>query len=73
MAFHRAHEHYTILCSMSRRETPTDNPIIESLNGWINEELCLDYSLKHYANLAYNYCIMGNNDGMAVAISKTAE
>ena len=28
---------------MSRAGTPTDNPIIESLNGWIKEELFLDF------------------------------
>ena len=27
---------------MSRAGTPTDNPIIESLNGWIKEEMKID-------------------------------
>lgn len=31
---------------MSRGGTPTDNPIIEALNGWIKEELFLDYNLS---------------------------
>ena len=30
---------------MSRVGTPTDNPIIEALNGWIKEELYLDFNL----------------------------
>ena len=30
---------------MSRAGTPTDNPIIESLNGWIKEELYKDFKL----------------------------
>lgn len=32
-AFCHAHEHYIILRSMSRGGTPTDNPIMEALNG----------------------------------------
>lgn len=31
---------------MSRAGTPTDNPIIESLNGWITEEMKIDFNLK---------------------------
>ncbi|MFU8793422.1 MAG: IS3 family transposase [Acholeplasmataceae bacterium] len=31
---------------MSRVATPTDNPVIESLNGWIKAEL--KYNLKMY-------------------------
>ena len=38
-------EHYNILRSMSREGTPTDNPIIEALNGWMKEELYLDFGL----------------------------
>ena len=44
-AFCQAHSHYNILRSMSRVGTPTDNPIIEALNGWIKEELYLDFNL----------------------------
>ena len=44
-AFCQAHEHYNILRSMSREGTPTDNPIIEALNGWMKEELFLDFGL----------------------------
>ena len=32
---------------MSRVGTPTDNPIIEALNGWMKEELFLDFDLAH--------------------------
>ena len=45
-AFRQAHEHYNILRSMSKVGTPTDNAIIEALNGWIKEELCLDFHLE---------------------------
>ncbi len=44
-AYFNAHEKYNIIRSMSRAGTPTDNPIIESLNGWIKEELYNDYGL----------------------------
>ena len=45
-AFRQAHEHYKILRSMSKVGTPTDNAIIEALNGWIKEELYLDFGLE---------------------------
>ena len=32
---------------MSLAGTPTDNPVNESLNGWIKEELFIDFDLKH--------------------------
>ena len=50
-AFQHAHEHFNILRSMSRGGTPTDNPIIEALNGWIKEELYLDFGLADAADL----------------------
>ena len=40
-AFCQAHKDYNIYRSMPREGTPTDNPIIEALNGWIKEELFL--------------------------------
>ena len=46
-AFCQAHNDYNILRSMSRVGTPTDNPIIEAYNGWIKEELFLDFDLAH--------------------------
>lgn len=45
--FCRAHEHYNILRSMSREGITTDNPIIEALNGWMKEELYLDFRLAN--------------------------
>lgn len=35
-----------IIRSMSRAGTPTDNPVNESLNGWIKEELYMDFRLS---------------------------
>ena len=46
-AFCQAHTQYNILRSMSRGGTPTDNPIMEALNGWMKEELFLDFDLDH--------------------------
>jgi transposase InsO family protein len=44
-AFAKAHKEYTILRSMSRAGTPTDNPIIEAVNGWIKQEMYWDFNL----------------------------
>jgi transposase InsO family protein len=38
-AFFHAHKQYNIIRSMSRSGTPTDNPIIEAVNGWIKSEI----------------------------------
>lgn len=43
--------HYTIKRSMSRIATPTDNPVIESMNGWIKDELMIDFDLKNTDNI----------------------
>ena len=50
-AFHKAHEHYNILRSMSKVGTPTDNAIMEAINGWIKEELYLDFGLETAENV----------------------
>lgn len=44
-AFANAHKDYNIKRSMSRVGTPTDNPIIEALNGWMKDELYIDYDI----------------------------
>ena len=36
---------------MSTAGTPTDNPIIESLNGWIKEEMKIDFNLRAVESL----------------------
>lgn len=50
-AFAKAHEGYPIQRSMSRAGTPTDNPAIESLNGWLKQEMRLDFNLRECDNL----------------------
>ena len=46
-SYNKLIENYNIQRSMSRAGTPTDNPINEALNGWIKEELFIDFDLKH--------------------------
>lgn len=38
-AFSNTHKDYNIIRSMSRVGIPTDNPIIEAINGWIKCEI----------------------------------
>ena len=45
-AFNKLLTNNNIIHSMSRAGTPTDNPIDESLNGWIKDELFIDFNLK---------------------------
>ena len=51
-AFAKAHEKYNIFRSMSRAGTPTDNPIIESVNGWIKQEMRLDLDMDGHPDLS---------------------
>jgi len=50
-AYNKLLENYNIQRSMSRAGTPTDNPVNESLNGWIKEELIIDFDLKNCDNV----------------------
>ena len=70
-AFRQAHEHYNLLRSMSRVGTPTDNAIIEALNGWMKEELFLDFGLanvKEVPKLLDEYVHYFNNERPAAAL-----
>lgn len=49
--FLEAHKNYNIIRSMSRTGTPTDNPIIESLNGWIKAEIECDYNINDWETI----------------------
>ncbi len=56
-AYNKLLENYNIQRSMSRAGTPTDNPVNKSLNGWIKEELFIDFDIKHvmmFLNLLKN-------------------
>ncbi len=46
-SYEHAYGNHLIKRSMSRRATPTDNPIIESLNGWIKDELVYDFDSRN--------------------------
>lgn len=50
-AYNKLINNYNIHRSMSRAGTPTDNPVNESLNGWIKEELFLDFNLASSDNV----------------------
>ena len=56
---------------MSRGGTPTDDPIIEALNGWIKKEQYLDYGLADTENLPdllNQYVYFFNNHRQAAAL-----
>jgi Transposase and inactivated derivatives len=47
-AFENAHKDYNIIRSMSRVGTPTDNPKMEAINGWIKDEIYNDFDIDSY-------------------------
>ena len=56
---------------MTREGTPTDNPIIEALNGWMKEELFLDFGLATTEDvqlLLDKYVHYFNNRRLAAAL-----
>jgi transposase InsO family protein len=44
-AYNKIIKEHNIVRSLSRAGKPTDNPVNESLNGWIKEELFMDFGL----------------------------
>jgi transposase InsO family protein len=50
-AYNNGLSYYNIKRSMSRAGTPTDNPIIESINGWIKEEIYSDFDIDKEGNI----------------------
>lgn len=36
---------------MSKFGTPTDNPIIESKNGWLKKEMYIDFDINDYSTV----------------------
>ncbi|MBO4623724.1 MAG: IS3 family transposase [Bacilli bacterium] len=56
---------------MNQTSTPTDNPIIESLNGWIKEELYKDFKLYKSNNIYKaidDYIAYFNNEWLACTL-----
>jgi len=71
-AFANAHKKYNIVRSMSRKATPTDNPIIESINGWIKEEMEEDFNIKNTPDLEKTikaYVNYYNNERLAYSLN----
>ena len=71
-AYANAHKDYTIIRSMSRLATPTDNPKIESINGWIKDELFTDYNLRNTGDVhktIREYIKYYNNERLAYALN----
>ena len=48
MSFNNIIKSYNITRSMSRAGTPTDNPVIESKNGWLKKEMYIDFDINNY-------------------------
>lgn len=44
-AFNEGLSDYNIERSMSRAGTPTDNPVIEAINGWVKDEIRCDFDI----------------------------
>ena len=42
---------YNIIHSMSKPDTPTENGAMEAINGWIKEELFLDFQINSCDNI----------------------
>lgn len=53
-SFNDVYKNDNIIRSMSRAGTPTDNPIIESKNGWLKSEIIIDFNMDNY-NTVYDY------------------
>lgn len=46
--FNRIHKDHGVIRSMSRIATPTDNPLIEAKNGWLKQEIKVDFNQMAY-------------------------
>ena len=47
-SFNNMLKSYKVTRSMSRAGTPTDNPVIESKNGWMKKEMHIDFDKNNY-------------------------
>ena len=46
--FNNMFNSYKVTRSMSRAGTPTNNPVIESKNGWMKKEMHIDFDKNNY-------------------------
>ena len=51
MSFNNMFNSYKVTRSMSRAGTPTDNPVIESKNGWMKKEMHIDFDKNNYTTV----------------------
>lgn len=75
MAYNELIKDANIIRSMSRAGKPTDNPVNEALNGWIKEELTIDFhvercrSREEFRSLMKTYQTYYNNQRPCYAIN----
>ena len=48
LSFNKTFDNTSIIRSMSEAGTPTDNPVIESKNGWLKKEMYIDFDINNY-------------------------
>ena len=51
VSFNNIFKNLFITRSMSRVGTPTDNPVIESKNGWLKKEMYIDFDINNYSTV----------------------
>ena len=51
LSFNNILNSYKVTRSMSRAGTPTDNPVIESKNGWMKKEMHIDFDKNNYTTV----------------------
>lgn len=51
LSFNNILQNFHIIRSMSRIGTPTDNPVIESKNGWLKKEMYIDFDINNYTTV----------------------
>ena len=64
VSFNNIFNSYKVTRSMSRAGTPTDNPVIESKNGWIKKEMYIDFDINNYNTVQefINNIVWDNNN-----------
>ena len=62
-SFNDVYLNNNIIRSMSRAGTPTDNPVIESKNGWLKAEMKTDFNQNDFNSVEeyIEYIIYDNN------------
>jgi len=50
-SFNDVYKNNNIIRSMSRAGTPTDNPVIESKNGWLKSEIVVDFNQEDFNSI----------------------